>query len=354
MPIPEPPPGPRPGNAQWIGSRSEQQDAFGFAGFDGQGLAGDDGVLAVVADGMGGLSEGGSASRGAVAAFLSAWTRRPDGQPVQESLLAGIEAANRVVHDLACHSAGEGEVGTTLVAAAVQNRRLFWIASGDSRLYLYRAADDSMTACNEAHNLAYRFWREAPAHEATPAWIDSHPQSDHLSSFLGLAEIPELDRNVRPLALQPGDWLLLCSDGVDGVLTLDEMKECLNGDPQTVAEAIISRLQALGRPVQDNATVAILAYVEEPEAQEAIPAGPSRRARRWGIPYALGAIVLLLALLAGVWFWLGQGRLSGPETVAPTPPGIVEQGTPAGPDNRSRTAFAGDSAAAMPSQVKQE
>ncbi len=143
----------RPGNAQWIGARQEQEDAFDFAGFDARGQAGPEGVLEVVADGMGGLNKGLAASQGAVTAFLAAWAGQPPDLAVTEPLLGAITTANQAVHNLARATAGEGEVGTTLIAAAIHQGHLFWISAGDSRLYLYRAADGSLTPCNEEHNL---------------------------------------------------------------------------------------------------------------------------------------------------------------------------------------------------------
>lgn len=325
---------PRPGNAQWIGARQEQEDAFGFAGFDARGQAGPDGVLAVVADGMGGLSEGRAASQGAVSGFLAAWAGQSPDLAVTERLLGAITAANQVVHNLARATAGEGEVGTTLVAAAIHQGHLFWISAGDSRLYLYRAADGSLTPCNEEHNLALQLWRQAPAEGPTPDWIEDHPQRDALISFLGLAEIPEIDRNVRPLALEAGDRLLLCSDGVDGILSPDELKEGLDADPQTAAEGLITRLQELQRRYQDNATVAILACEgwDAPTRVSPMPAvidevRPRRRRWPWSGRWALALVSLMLVVGLGVGWW--QGRTPAPPALEASAPESSDQPKPA-------------------------
>lgn len=317
---------PSPGNAQWIGARHEQQDAFGFAGFDERGQAGPDGVLAVVADGMGGMTGGRAASQAAVRAFLATWTARPASQGAPDALYTAMQAANRVVYDLATATVGERETGTTLVAAAVCAGQLFWIATGDSRLYLYRAADSSLTPCNEAHNYALNVWRAAPADGPAPDWVASDPDRDALISFLGMAEIPELDRNVRALTLHPGDRLLLCSDGVDGVLGEEELTAELAGEPQSAADRIIARLQGLGRPNQDNATVAILACPGEPvptgsepttvRVAAALPGARVNRLPRWVFTY--GVAGLLFALVLGIWVWFGwrEGEGSGPWSAA--------------------------------------
>jgi len=68
-------------------------------------------------------------------------------------MMRTLAAANRAVYELACRSEGEVQVGTTLVAAVVHGRSLYWAAAGDSRLYLYRGVDGSLTQCTQDHNL---------------------------------------------------------------------------------------------------------------------------------------------------------------------------------------------------------
>lgn len=317
---------PSPGNAQWIGARHEQQDAFGFAGFDERGQAGPDGVLAVVVDGMGGMTGGRAASQAAVRAFMATWTARPASQRAPDALYSAMQAANRAVYDLAAATVGEGETGTTLVAAAVCAGQLFWIATGDSRLYLYRAADGSLTPCNEEHNYALNVWREVPADGPAPDWVASDPDRDALISFLGKAEIPEIDRNVRALTLHPGDRLLLCSDGVDGVLPKEELTAALAEEPQSAADRIIARLQGLGCPNQDNATVAILACpggqastgAEPTTVRVAAPLPSARvnRLSRWVFAYGMAGLVVALVLGIVVWFGWRGGEWSGPWSAA--------------------------------------
>lgn len=249
-----------PGNAQWIGQRAEQQDAFGFFGCEAHGGSPNGDVVVVLADGMGGLQRGGEASRLAVRTFLDqvAHARSSATQPITATLAHALDAANRAVYTLACETDGEGEVGTTLIAAAVRSGMLHWIGVGDSRLYLYRAVDGSLTPCNEPHNLAQQLWPGVISGHLTLDDIAAHPDRDALTSFLGLPEILEIDASLRPLPLEHGDRLLLCSDGVDGVLLSEELRAVLPGDPQHAAEALITRLRERALDYQDNATVAIL------------------------------------------------------------------------------------------------
>lgn len=292
----------RPGNAQWIGARTDQQDAFAFDGCAVTGAHPAGTVLVVLADGMGGLQAGREASRIAVATFRSSFAAQPTDVPVAEALETALRAANQAVHDLALATAGEAEVGTTLVAAAVRASWLHWVSVGDSRLYLYNGATRSLTRCTEDHNVARELQEQVNAGDLTPDEAMAHPDREALTSFLGLSQIPVVDRNQRPLALQPGDRLLLCSDGVDGVLTLDALAAPLAGDPQVAAEALIAQVRALALEHQDNATVAVLACEIAATPVPAVePAPPAPRRRHWT---ALIAIVVALGLAAGALAWV--------------------------------------------------
>jgi PPM family protein phosphatase len=315
----------RPGNAQWIGARTEQQDAFAFDGCDVAGANPAGIVLVVLADGMGGLQAGREASRIAVSTFRSSVAAQPADVPVAEALDAALRAANQAVYDLALATAGEGEVGTTLVAAAVRESRLYWVSVGDSRLYLYSGANRSLTRCSEDHNLARALREQVNAGELAADAVTAHPDRDALTSFLGLAEIPLVDRSRRPLTLQPGDRLLLCSDGVDGVLSLDELAAPLAGDPQAAADALIAALRARRLAYQDNATVAVLACESGATPLPASePLLPPRR-RGWTPVIAVGIAVLVAA---GALAWLGpawwSNRADSIQTAETTPPSAVK------------------------------
>lgn len=301
-----------PGNAQWIGQRGEQQDAFGFVGFEQAYFRNHAGVLAVVADGMGGLYNGREASRRALQVMLDAYRdKRPD-ESIPDALMRCLERANSAVCALAHDSDGEGNVGTTLVAAAIRDGHLLWVSAGDSRLYLYRQANGSLTQCTQDHSYGNELMLRVSSGEMTREEVERHPDRDALTSFLGLAEVPKVDRNLRPVQIDPGDRLMLCSDGVYGVLSEDELKTALTLDAQPAADALISVIQQKQLPRQDNATVAILAAQGdsvapksvEPETRRLDPKKPRRRWRR--VLVLLGLILLLLLAVIAVLRFQGD------------------------------------------------
>ncbi|WP_028608392.1 PP2C family protein-serine/threonine phosphatase [Paenibacillus harenae] len=247
-----------PGNAQHIGAREEQQDAWCFSPIDNPEAIERHGVLAVLADGMGGFAMGGEAGRLAVQTMLSAYTGKTSDEPVPQALERSLREAGRAVYELAKQHGLEWSVGTTLIAAAVKEGRLYWTSVGDSRIYLYR--NGGLTQLTQDHVYANRLQERVRAGVMTQEEADTHPERQLLTSYLGIPKLVEIDANREPLLLQAGDWILLCSDGLYDVLSEPLLAEAVRLPPQRAAEYILRQVLVWRRPYQDNATIAILAY----------------------------------------------------------------------------------------------
>lgn len=245
-----------PGNCQHIGARSNQQDAFGFSDIDDQAFVAHGGVLAVVADGMGGMANGGEASHLAVRTFMQSYMAKPATETVPAALLQALHDANQAVVDLA-QQMGEEHVGTTLVASVVHDDALHWVSVGDSRLYLWR--NQKPTQLSEDHVYAADLDREWAAGFLSRDQAENHPERLALTNYLGLNPLEIIDQNPQPFRLIAGDQVFLCSDGlyaalegVDWAFTADP------ADAQKTAENLIALVLSLDRPGQDNLTIAIL------------------------------------------------------------------------------------------------
>lgn len=246
-----------PGNCQHIGSRSSQQDAFGFSDKDDAEFVAHGGVLAVVADGMGGMSNGGQASHLAVRTFLHAYMTKVDNEPVSTAMLRALNEANQSVISLR-HQVAEERVGTTLVAAVAHDNALHWVSVGDSRLYLWR--NEQLTQLSQDHIYANDLDRDAANGYISREDAQNHPERPSLTSFLGLDTLELIDHNPLPFPLLAGDRLLLCSDGLYAALEEVEITPLFEPDAQQTAEDLIALVLTKERPNQDNLTVAILAY----------------------------------------------------------------------------------------------
>jgi len=245
-----------PGNAQHIGSRKEQQDDFGFSDIDDPTFVSHGGVLALLTDGMGGLSKGREASLIAKNSMLSQYEKKSIAESMPEALNRSLIAANSAVLEMARLNGMEGEVGTTLVAAAIKDKELYWVSVGDSRIYLWR--DGKMTQLSMDHDFGLHLSREVMKGRISPKEAENHPERDALVSYLGLQELTEIDRNEEPFILEVGDRILLCSDGLYNGISLKDISQLISGHPQNAADALIEAVIAKGTHNQDNVTVAIL------------------------------------------------------------------------------------------------
>ena len=217
-----------PSNFQHIGARASQEDTFAFSDLEDSDFVHNNGVLALVADGMGGLAMGASASNIAVSTFLEEYISRDIAKTVPQSLIRSLDASNKAVMELAFKEGLENEMGTTLIAAVIFRKQLHWISAGDSRIYHFR--DRQLKPLNRDHIYANHLAEDVINEMITREEAASHPERNFLTSYLGIAGPPEVDRSEEPLSLEPGDMVMLCSDGLYNTLTVEEITEVLRKD----------------------------------------------------------------------------------------------------------------------------
>jgi len=287
----------RPGNCQHIGARGSQQDAFGFSDKDDLAFVAHGGVLAVVADGMGGMANGGEASHLAVRVFLHAYMAKQADETVHTAMLRALDEANQAVITLS-HQVGEENVGTTLVAAVIHGDALHWVSVGDSRLYLWR--NGQLTQLSEDHIYANDLDRDAASGNISREDAENHPERHSLTSYLGLTPLDVMDHNLKSFPLLPRDRLLLCSDGLYAALEEIEIAPICDREVQQTAEELVALVLAKDRPGQDNLTVAILACESEsvPTTKRAQEMSPPKKHLGW----IVGGAMVGLAM-AGAVFW---------------------------------------------------
>ena len=243
-----------PSNAQHIGKRSNQQDAFGFSSLAEDDLPGEDGFVAVLADGMGGMELGGQASRLAVAAFLKSQETDSADESTPARLLRALQEANRVVHETACEAGVPEDMGTTLAALAVRSDGIHWISVGDSAVFLHR--ESKLIELNLPHTYSEVLDAQVVRAEISPEEAAAHPERESLTSYLGGASLGEVDRSLIPLKVLPGDQLLLASDGLFKSLSLDRIEAILDESGSGQAcEALVRAVLDREEADQDNLTV---------------------------------------------------------------------------------------------------
>jgi PPM family protein phosphatase len=258
--------------------------------------------LYVVADGMGGHRGGQVASQVALETMGELAAEGPG------SLADHVRRANRAVWDRSVEDERLSGMGTTLTAARIDGGSALIAHVGDSRAYLLR--DGMLRQLTTDHTLVDRMVKSG---EITEAEADVHPHKNVLTRALGTDEQVEVDED--SIALLDGDRLLLCSDGLTGMVTEDQIQAILeNSDhPQQAADRLVKAANRAGGI--DNISVVVLDTIGEGEEatggrRVAPPSG--RTLRHWGLRAGL-AILILVALLVGARVWLDRQWYVGPE-----------------------------------------
>ena len=212
--------------------------------------------LYVVADGMGGAQAGEHASKLA-AETLWEMVYQDKGSMDSGGMVAAIEEANRRVMQAASTDSSLEGMGTTLVAALERPNGLIVASVGDSRLYLFdkgelRAVTEDQTWVNE---VGRRLGLDDQA-------LRTHPMRHVLTMAVGVSQ--QLRVNTYVLNPAPPAQMLICSDGLHGVVSDEEIKKVLASDdtPEDKCADLIEAARARGGP--DNITVVLLIASKEP------------------------------------------------------------------------------------------
>jgi serine/threonine protein phosphatase PrpC len=293
--------------------------------------------LFAVADGMGGHRGGDVASSMAIEALDG--LALPDDAPL-EVLVEEIKAANRSVLARGEAHRNLRGMGTTVTAFLTDGDKAYVAHVGDSRAYLLR--DGAFQHLTEDHTLVQRMVRDG---RITAEQADHHPQRSILTRALGVDE--DLTVDDLTLDIHPGDRILLCTDGLTGMVDEDRIQEILESepDPQRASDQLVEEANRAGG--EDNITVVVIdvmdgeaggpalaaadrstparerprslggqasavdTAVREPvtEVHDAVPpdaSPPPRRRRRRALVWAFVVVVLLVGAWLGVRVYLSH------------------------------------------------
>jgi PPM family protein phosphatase len=204
--------------------------------------------LCIVADGMGGAQAGECASRLAaetVADYLASAGRGGD-----NPLVEAFNAANQCVSAAASAESRLQGMGTTLVAALDRGDHIQIASVGDSRAYLFE--DGALRLITQDQTWVNDVGRRLGLDEAT---LKTHPLRHVLTIAIGVSASLRVNTyNVRPA---PGAVLLLCSDGLHGVVDDNKILNTLSGSPslEAAARELVAVARQAGGP--DNITTVL-------------------------------------------------------------------------------------------------
>lgn len=240
-------------NLQGIGTRERQEDSFTFVNALDEQLYNDCGLMFAVCDGMGGMKGGKIASETAINSLRNFFAGMDRSGKIAKQLKESIFTASEEVERFL-----DGDGGSTVVVGVIFHEQLYFASLGDSGLYLKR--DEKLYRLNIEQNICHqRYLEHIRDGIFDPKACREDPESEALVQFLGMPVISDVDCSVRPMYLQKGDVLLVCSDGVDGVLKDDEILDALcYQSGQEACRQIEQRIVEHAAPNQDNYTALII------------------------------------------------------------------------------------------------
>jgi serine/threonine protein phosphatase PrpC len=217
------------------------------------------GTLYIVADGVGGADAGEVASQYASERALHHYLAYTEIQPLGTRLIEAMQAANTDLRKLAAERDDSRRMATTMVAVAIQDSRAYIGNVGDSRAYRWRRG--VLSQLTRDQSLVARLVEEGAltAEEAL-----RYPYKNVILYSLGSEKRPPID--LYEVELEPGDLLLLCSDGLTRHVSDEEIAGIAGRELPDAAVATMVRL-ARERGGEDNITVALIQHGERLDEQ---------------------------------------------------------------------------------------
>ena len=307
--------------------------------------------LLVVADGMGGHSAGELASAATVAAVVAACASSTQVDELLPLLSDAVITSGEYIADVVAGNRELTGMGTTLTAIAMREDRIAMAHVGDSRAYLMR--DGELVQISKDHTYVQSL---VDSGEITSAEAAVHPRRNLLMRAIDGIHAVEVDLSVREARL--GDRVLLCSDGLCGVISDEEIASAMQlSDPTQSVTELIDQVLSKGAP--DNVTVIIADVIDngtnvdpvlvgaaiENETQERLPEiefpeelptelavespvlETSKRKRNWVKPAVATLLAIAITISASTWWLANQWYLA---EYKPTHVVAVYQGIPTG------------------------
>lgn len=214
------------------------------------------GELFVVCDGMGGHVGGATASRIAVESICQFVNENSCVIP-QQFLVKALEYANEQIYAEAQRDPTLKGMGTTACVALVREDKVWYAHVGDSRIYYYNNRTQTLYRLTKDHSVVQALVDQGLISEAE---AEHHPDKNKIRKSLGIKPTVEPEPCQMPLLPSVGDILLICSDGLSGMMSEDDMVEVLatSSDINEAGKTLVDLAKAGGGT--DNITVQLIRF----------------------------------------------------------------------------------------------
>ncbi len=214
-------------------------------------------LLAAVCDGMGGANAGEVASSIAAEAFrqvfIDRYKKGASDEKHKDDLTQAAKEANKAVFDAAVEDRSLMGMGTTLAAAYCDSRHAIIANIGDSRCY--HVTEDGLKRITEDHSLVAEMIKRG---ELSPLEGQRHPSRNLITRALGVE--PTVKCDTFATSVKPGEFLLLCSDGLHDQVSEPEIYYEIyeTGKPEAACHNLVELANARGGT--DNITLVLISF----------------------------------------------------------------------------------------------
>ncbi len=250
------------GNATDAGCvRPNNEDYLGY--FQTQ-----NGHLFVVCDGMGGHKAGEKASQLSVEVFKNFFGEQYYPNP-QEALYQAAQKANQVVYETSQKFSDFTGMGTTLVAALIRENTIFYVHIGDSRLYYYEQNTQTLHRITKDHSFVQELVDKGIITEAE---AELHPRKNEIKRAVGIHPEVEPEVGLSPLQPADNDLMLLCSDGLNSMITDEQIKAIITDNSLKIMQKTQKLVEtAKNAGGYDNITVQLIRFYAQNRAKAVLP-----------------------------------------------------------------------------------
>ncbi|WP_442603902.1 Stp1/IreP family PP2C-type Ser/Thr phosphatase [Paenibacillus sp. KN14-4R] len=217
--------------------------------------------LAIIADGMGGHQAGDVASQMAIdliAKEMQQVSLSMTFEQREELVLSAIKTANERIYQYASERVIYQGMGTTVVVALASQEELLLAHIGDSRAY--RVNGEEITQLTVDHSLVNELVKSG---QLTPEEAAHHPRRNVVTRALGTEATIEAD--IKTIQLEPGEIILLCSDGLSNMIESDDMVRIIHSQDSMDKAVDLLIHEALLAGGDDNITVVLMQNIDNAE-----------------------------------------------------------------------------------------
>ena len=240
--------------ASIIGTRKTQEDYFGI-------ISSENAIAACVCDGMGGLEYGAQASEMSINVFFDQITPNIDNcaDATKEFYTSMLDKMDHNVHLIKRPDGTRASAGSTIISVFISNYTMKWLSVGDSSIFLLR--DGDITQMNTFHNYQTKLNEKYLAGQIDRDYFVKESRKGHaLISYIGVGELKLIDISKTTVDVQKNDVVLLCSDGITGYISPENINKAIMGkSAKKAVDLLMNQLvqTSQGKPL-DNATVILI------------------------------------------------------------------------------------------------